>query len=137
MIVCIDSNVAVQARASGHSFIPIMDACVSGRITWAVSTGILLDYEEIIILLSGPLAWKKMARLLDLIELTTGTLIRVNPQYQFHVISNDPDDNIFTDCAITAHADFVITEDRHFAPLANSGYKPQPVTPQKFMANYL
>jgi len=78
-----------------------------------------------------------MARLLDLIELTTGTLIRINPQYQFRVIGNDPDDNVFADCAITANADFVITEDRHFAPLANAGYKPQPITPQEFITKYL
>jgi predicted nucleic acid-binding protein len=52
------------------------------------------------------------------------------------VIGNDPDDNAFTDCAIAAHADYVITEDRHFAPLANSGYKPQTITPTNFIARY-
>lgn len=47
-----------------------------------------------------------------------------------------PDDNAFTDCAIAAHADYVITEDRHFAPLANAGYKPQPITPEAFIERY-
>jgi predicted nucleic acid-binding protein len=44
----------------------------------------------------------------------------------------DPDDNAFTDCSIAAHADYVITEDHHFTPLANAGYKPQPITPSAF-----
>lgn len=59
MIVCIDTNVVVQARASGHVYFPILNACVAGRLTWAVSTGILLEYEEIISTLSGVAAWKK------------------------------------------------------------------------------
>jgi len=49
---------------------------------------------------------------------------------------NDPDDNIFTDCAITAGADFLITEDRHFAPLANAGYKTRPIPPLDFIARF-
>jgi predicted nucleic acid-binding protein len=52
------------------------------------------------------------------------------------VIGEDPDDNAFTDCAIAAHADFVITEDHHFKLLANAGYKPQPITPADFMDRY-
>jgi putative PIN family toxin of toxin-antitoxin system len=136
MIVCIDTNVMVQARAAGHPFHPILDACVSGRLKWAVSTPVLLEYEEVITRLSGGLAWRKLARLIDLIELTTGTVMRVTPHVQFLVIQEDPDDNIFTDCAITADADYLITEDRHFLVLADAGYKPQPIAPQEFMERY-
>lgn len=49
---------------------------------------------------------------------------------------DDPDDNAFTDCAITAGADCIITDDAHFAPLANAGYKPQPITPAEFIERY-
>ena len=136
MIVCLDTNVLVQARAAGHAYFPILDACVAGRVTWAVTTGVLLEYEEVITALGGSSAWRKLARLMDLIELTTGSLIRVNPQFQFRVIGDDPDDNTFTDCAITAGADFIITEDRHFTALASAGYKPQPIHPAEFMAKY-
>ena len=53
MIVCIDTNTLVQALAAGHAFRPIMDAWVSGRITLAVTTPILLEYEEVITRMSG------------------------------------------------------------------------------------
>jgi len=66
----------------------------------------------------------------------SGTLISVMPHYQFHVVTGDADDNAFTDCAITAHVDFIITDDKHFASLANAGYKPQPITPLAFIAQY-
>jgi predicted nucleic acid-binding protein len=70
-----------------------------------VSTGILLEYEEVIARMSGREHWHKFARLMDYVELTTGALLRVTPHDHFQVINHDPDDNIFTDCAITATAD--------------------------------
>jgi hypothetical protein len=45
------------------------------------------------------------------------------PSFQFRVVTADPDDNIFTDCAITAGADYLLTEDAHFAPLAEADYR--------------
>jgi putative PIN family toxin of toxin-antitoxin system len=137
MIVCLDTNTVVQALATGHPFHPILDAWVSGRLTWAVSTEALLEYEEVLTRLGGPGRWRKLARLMDLVELTADNLLRVTPSFHFHIITSDPDDNIFADCAITAGADYLITEDNHFAPLRDAGYKPQPVTPQEFIASFI
>jgi predicted nucleic acid-binding protein len=120
MILCIDTNTVVQALAQHHPFHPILDAWVAGHLTWAVSTPILLEYEEVLTRLSGPARWRKLARLMDLAELTA-----------------DPDDNIFTDCAITAHADYLVTEDAHFAPVAEAGYEPRPLSPQQFIAQFV
>ena len=137
MIVCLDTNTVVQALAEHHPFHPILDAWVAGQLTWVVSTPILLEYEEVLTRLSGPARWRKLARLMDLVELTSGNLLRVTPSFQFRIITADPDDNIFTDCAITAHADYLITEDAHFAPLAEAGYMPRPLSPQQFMAQFV
>jgi putative PIN family toxin of toxin-antitoxin system len=109
---------------------------VFGRISWAVSNRILMEYQEVVSRTSGPSAWLDLARLLELIELTSGNLVRISPHFQFNVISADPDDNAFTDCAIAANADYVITEDAHFLPLTNAGYRPQPVTPAVFLERY-
>lgn len=62
--------------------------------------------------------------------------MEVHPHFQFRIVSADPHDNAFTDCAIVAGADYLITDDRHFAPLANAGYKPQPITPAEFIERY-
>ena len=137
MIVCLDTNTVVQALAEGHPFHPILDAWVAGRITWAVSTELLLEYEEVLTRMSGPARWRKLARLMDLVELTGGNLLRVTPSFRFHIITSDPDDNIFTDCAVTGGADYLITEDQHFAALRNAGYKPQPITPGEFISKFI
>ncbi|MEI8122060.1 MAG: putative toxin-antitoxin system toxin component, PIN family [bacterium] len=136
MIVCIDTNTLVQALATHHPFFPILSAWVEGRINLAVSSGILLEYEEVITRLCGLNRWRKLSRLMDLAELTDGNLLRVTPYYQFRIIRDDPDDNLFADCAISAGADFIITEDKHFAPLTGSGYKPRPISPQEFIARH-
>jgi len=96
----------------------------------------LLEYEEVITRLCGLNRWRKLSRLMDLAELTDGNLLRVTPYYQFRIIRDDPDDNLFADCAISAGADFIITEDKHFAPLTGSGYKPRPISPQEFIARH-
>lgn len=135
MTVCLDTNVLIQARASSHPYGVILDGFVFGLLKWAVLNRVLSEYEEIISNKAGAVAWGTMFRLIELIDMS-GNLISISPHYQFHVIGNDPDDNAFTNCAIAAHADYVITEDRHFAPLANSGYKPQPITPTNFIERY-
>src|SRR5205807_1235934 len=121
MILCLDTNTVVQALAHHHPFHPLLDAWVAGDVGWAVSTPILLEYEEVITRLNGPARWRKLTRLMDLAELTSGNLHRVTPSFHFHVVTADTDDNIFTDCAITVDADFLITDDRHFDPLSNAG----------------
>lgn len=102
---------------------------------WAVSTRVLNEYREMIISLNDLAAWNRVEALLNLIE-AGGTLIHVSPYYQFHIVTSDADDNAFTDCAITAHADYVITDDKHFSPLADAGYKQQPITPLAFIQRY-
>jgi predicted nucleic acid-binding protein len=137
MIVCLDTNTLVQALAEGNPFHRILDAWVAGDLTWAFSTEVLLEYEEVITRLSGPARWRKLARLMDLAEMTSGNILRVTPSFRFHVVTADPDDDIFADCAITAGADHLITEDRHFTALAEAGYKPKPISPTDFIATFL
>ena len=48
------------------------------------------------------------------IILNSNNVVFVHPYFRFGLITADPDDNKFTDCAITAGADFIVTNDRHF-----------------------
>ncbi len=135
MIVCLDTNVLIQARASHHPYGVILDGISFGQMRWAISNRVLTEYREITEQRAGKAAWTTLDRFIELVDMS-GDLIKVSPHYQFRVISNDPDDNAFTDCAIAAGADYVITSDRDFAPLANAGYKPQPITPEAFIERY-
>ncbi len=41
-------------------------------------------------------------------------VVFVSNYFNWNFITEDPDDNKFVDCAISANADFIITEDKHF-----------------------
>ena len=136
-LVVIDTNVMLSAFAASSPTVPLFRALRTGRLRLAVSSSILLEYEEIAASRGGVALAARTMHLLSLVSAAYDTILVVNPSFQFHVITEDPDDNKFTDCAITADADFVITEDHHFAPLANAGYKPQSITPVEFIRRYL
>ena len=90
-----------------------------------------------IVKLSGGERWRNVAALLRLLAELHGNVRQVEPQYRFGVVADDPDDNKFCDCAIAAAADFVVTEDHHFAPLKSAGYRPQPLAPDEFIRLHL
>jgi putative PIN family toxin of toxin-antitoxin system len=136
MIVCLDTSLVLQIFGQKQPFYPILRALLDGRLTLAVSTEILLEYQEVITRLSGPDRWRDAAALLELVSRIHGNVRQIEPQFRFNVINADPDDNKFCDCAIAAEADFVVTEDSHFDALKSAGYKPQPVKPDEFIRQY-
>lgn len=137
MTICIDTNVLVQIFGRAVPFSPMLDALRHGHLTLAVSTEILLEYREVIGEIAGPRRWADFVSLLSLLAAIHNNVREVNPQFRFAVISADPDDNKFVDCAIAANCDYIVTSDRHFDALRGSGYKPQPIEPQDFIAAHL
>ena len=136
MLVCVDTNVMLSAAARNSPLSPLFKAIMNGNIRLVVSVPILLEYEEIAAERGGAAFASKIMLWLSLVLQRQGEGL-VNPAFQSRVITADADDNKFSDCAIAAHADYVITEDAHFAPLANAGYKPQPITPMEFIRRHL
>jgi uncharacterized protein len=137
MTVCLDTGVLLQIFGRKQPFQPVLRALLDGRITLAVSTEILLEYQEITTQLSGAERWRDVAALLDVLAQLHGNIRHVTPQFRFNVIATDPDDNKFCDCAITAEANFIVTEDSHFDALNSAGYKPKCIRPDEFIRQFL
>lgn len=137
MTVCLDTGAFLQIFGRKQPFQPILRALLDGQITLAVSTEILLEYEEITTRLSGIERWRDVAALLELLSQLHQNIQRVSPQFRFNVISADPDDNKFCDCAIAAEANFIVTEDNHFDALKSAGYKTKPISPEDFIHQFL
>ncbi len=133
MRVCLDTNVLLQLFGTRRKYAPIIDALVDGRVELALSNEILLEYEEILTELSGSARWQQVDQFLHQLSALRGNVLFVEPHYRFAVVTGDPDDDKFVDCAIAAEADHVITWDRHFDALACAGYKPRPITPDQFL----
>jgi len=137
MTACLDTGVFLQIFGRKQPFHPILRALLDGRLILAVSTEILLEYQEVTTRLSGAERWRDMAALLDLLAQLHGNIRHVEPKFRFNVISTDPDDNKFCDCAIAAEANFVVREDNDFNALKSAGYKPKPIRPEEFIRQYL
>lgn len=137
MLVVIDTHVLLRLFGRRGQHRELREALLNGRVTWAVSTDVLLEYEELVVAKAGREAWENIRWLLRFLSIRFGTVVEVEPTFRFQVISADPDDNKFADCAIVANADFVITEDAHFAPLVTAGYKPQVISPAEFIERFL
>ena len=67
MTVCLDANVFLQMFGRKQPFYPILRVLLDGRFILAVSTEILLEYEEIKIKLSGAERWRDVAAFLELL----------------------------------------------------------------------
>ena len=137
MIVVIDTNVLLQLFGAKSSLRALKDALIQGRVELAVSTPVLLEYEEVVLRSSGAARWKDMVRAFEVMSLLHGNIHSIKPSYRFRTITGDPDDDAFADCAIAGNVDFIITNDHHFDAMIGQGYKPQPITPEDFIARHL
>ena len=137
MTVVIDTNVALGMFNAQHANHEIFLAWAANCFTWAVSTEILLEYEEVIARQSSASRAARAFQMIDAVATWRKNLRLITPHFRWHLISADPDDDKFGDCAIAAEAEWVVTEDGHFDALRNSGHKHQPITPGEFIARVL
>ena len=137
MIIVLDTNALVQVFGARSPFLPLQVAILEGRVALALSTAILLEYEEVVTRYGGPARWSRVWKVLELTGELHENLRRVEPAYQWRLIVTDPDDDKFADCAVAAEAEWIVTEDAHFDVLKTPGHKPQPITPAAFIRDVL
>jgi putative PIN family toxin of toxin-antitoxin system len=88
----------------------VWQSYINKQYNLCVSNEIINEYEEIIARKTSPLIASELIRAILLRKNT----IFVNPYFHFNLISADPDDNKFVDCAIVANADYIVSQDSHF-----------------------
>jgi predicted nucleic acid-binding protein len=127
----------VQVFGAKSPLLPLQRAILDGNVQLAFSTAILLEYEEVITRYGGPSRWSRLWQVLEMSGRLHDNLRRIEPAYNWRLIIADPDDDKFTDCAVAAHADWIITEDAHFDVLKKSGHRPRPIIPEAFIRDVL
>jgi uncharacterized protein len=130
MTVVLDTNVFLVIFPKHSPYYPIYNAILNNKINLAVSTEVLLEYEEQFALRYGNTITT------SLIEgLTEKSNIKLySPSFRFNLIQADADDNKFVDCAITSNADYIVTNDKHFDILTKIDFpKIATITVQEFL----
>lgn len=129
MNIVLDTNVLLVAVGGKSEFRPIFDAFIDEKFDLCVTTDILAEYEEII---GEHMGEKVASNLLQLIE-NAPNLRWVTKYYKWNLITNDPDDNKFVDCAIACDAKFLVSDDRHFRILKQIAFpKVELLTAEEF-----
>lgn len=57
---------------------------------------------------------ERVAQTVIYLIMTLSNVKYIDPHFRFHLITSDPDDKKFVDCAIAANAKYIVTEDHHF-----------------------
>lgn len=114
----IDTNVLIVAVAKSSPHNWIFQRLLDGDFTLCVTTDILDEYAEILEQFYSPrMAQNIMETLENLPNVTYLTRY-----YRLNLITQDPDDNKFVDCALFSGSGHIITHDRHFNVLKNIGF---------------
>lgn len=115
-----DTNVLLASIGSTSPHRWLFDAVLEGTIELSVSTAILLEYEEVITRKTTP----EIARNVVQFLLASPHVHRVAPQFRWHLIEADPDDNKFVDAALAAGVPLLVTHDSHFDVLDDLDFPP-------------
>ena len=112
--IVLDTNCLLPSISRRSRYYPVWERFICGEYDLCVTTEILAEYEEIVGRMTSPV----VARLVVEAILRAPNTLRIEAGFRFGLITEDPDDNKFVDCAIVANAECVVTNDSHFDVLA-------------------
>ena len=92
----------------------MFDAILDGELGLCVSTLLLQEYEAVIARKTKPEIAENILRAF----LLWPDVRRVRVSYRWHLIEEDPDDNVFVDTALAGGAHATVTHDTHFEALS-------------------
>ena len=113
MRIVLDTNSLIQSISPKSVYHDVWLSVLTGRNTLCVSNEILEEYAEILNRLAG----EKTADLVLNTIIECKNVVFLTPYYHFNLITADPDDNKFVDCAIQANARYIVTNDHHYDAL--------------------
>jgi putative PIN family toxin of toxin-antitoxin system len=108
--IVLDTNVFLVSLLPKHKYWWVFEELLKEKYTLLVTNEILTEYLEKCVEKYGrSLTDERLDFLLDFpnVELIT-------PYYQWRLITDDPDDDKFVDCAVAGQADFLVSHDKHF-----------------------
>ena len=108
--VVIDTNSLIMAISSRSAYHKIWQSFLAGDYCLCISNDILEEYTEVIVRNISVNA----ARYVIYTIMERKNVRLISPSYKWNLITADPYDNKFVDCAVAANAKFIVTEDHHF-----------------------
>ncbi len=108
--VVLDTNVLLVSIARKSKYRLIFDSLLEGRFQAVISNEILTEYVEIIEKTTNAIVAHNIAESITNLP----NVEKIEVSFKWNIISTDPDDNKFVDCAIAGRVKYVATNDKHF-----------------------
>ena len=108
--IILDTNCLLICTASRSDFHTVWTAFLNEDYYLCISNEIMTEYEEVLAKQTSPAFADMVIRTI----LGSKNVIFTYPAFRFNLITADPDDNKFVDCAIVANADYIVSQDTHF-----------------------
>jgi uncharacterized protein len=118
--VVLDTNILLVAISKRTKYHVIWQAFQNGEFELCVTTDILDEYAE---KLYEKFRSDVGINIMKALE-NSPDVVKINKYYFWNLITVDPDDNKFVDCAVAANAHFICTEDKHFRVLKKVAFPP-------------
>ena len=118
--IVIDTNCLLAILPSQSPYHKVWTDFLEHKVEICVSNEVLMEYEEILSAKTSPFFANAIIKAL----LNKRNLIRVTPVWRFNLITSDPDDNKFVDCAICGQAEYLVSNDKHFKVLNEINFPP-------------
>jgi len=115
MKIVLDTNCLLVSVQQYSEYFWLWQAFRDKKIVLCYTTEILNEYFEI---LSRYFSVSFAESIVEEILLSSNTK-QVTVYYEWRLITTDPDDNKFVDCAVSANAKYIVSNDRHFKALDN------------------
>ena len=110
MKVVLDTNCLLPAIFDNSPYNWLWEAFCEGKFSLCSSTEMVEEYGE---LLARFYSIEISESVINTIT-NAGNFIPVIPYFKWNLITVDPEDNKFADCALNAGADYIVTNDKHF-----------------------
>ena len=117
-MIILDTNVLLVSISSKSPYHCIFEKLIDGAYDLGITTEILMEYEEVIGRKFNLEVAKDTIRTL----LALANVKKINVYYNWNLIEADSDDNKFVDCAVSANATGIVTQDKHFNVLRDIDY---------------
>lgn len=107
--IVIDTNVLIVSISSKSQTHWIFQKLVGKEYDVFITNEILTEYEEII---ERKMNDKIRKYVVDIL-LNASNVYKTFTYFNWNLITVDPDDNKFVDCAVACNADYILTNDSH------------------------
>ncbi len=113
--VVLDTNVLISAIGWRGNPRKVLTLCIEGKVGLLQSQETLKELKRV--LQRERFNFIPVEKREVLLRHLTGISIKVTPNENVEVITEDPGDNKFLDCALAGKADYVVSGDKHLLEL--------------------